>query len=983
MNFHFPKRILFLLFFIQSIYGYATHIYGGHLSYSKTSQPNQFKVVLDVISACNFMPTNTNSVALEVSNDCNANVTNSYLNLYQSEIQPNLCTSEMSQFNCGSGDGVEVYSYAGYITLPSTCSNYHLKSTIIHGIISDNTIGAHNLYLEIELNNANGIQNTSPTLHAPKAPYVNINTPISLELGAIDPDNDSLVYSLVSSRSASNTYVQYASGYSALLPIQGMSIDPQTGIFSFLPTMSGTFIVVILIEEYNSNGDFTGSSLIDFPVFVHDYNFLPNYAMNHFPFFDDSISNFNNFGTNATFLTGPNRIKMCEGDQFCFDITLNDTADLNDSLFFITNLTDMLPNATMSITGSNPKTATLCWTYSAGFENYDVKFMGRDDDCPIYGFEFFRFRVEADKPIGFAYDNMICGDMSVNFNSNQNVPYQWSVLSGDPIVIGTNFSCNNCSNPMASPQFTTTYLVESFNYCNDTDTLTIEVFDTNLGDLDVNILTQDTILCEGDCIQLNVDAVKYYEVDNIQSYSSFTNVFVPADSTVNSVMFIPSMALSTPTINSNNIAKICIDINHANTANLNIHLISPSGTSFELSTGNGFGANYTSTCFKTNGFTNIVYGIAPFSNSYVPEGGPLTNLFVGEAVQGMWKLQVENTSNSAAGMILGWSIDFSEPQILSTSPDSLSWNNLTDMVLPQQADAIICPNQDGQYILSVFNEFNCFASDTINFSINPSSSNGVDTFFNVYIYQGIINLYNYLSAGAQGNGVWYDSISGLNINHIVKTDSLANPTTFIYTTQNSFGCNDTNYIRFDMFGYCDVPPGTPSPYIIPLPDAGLDSTVNIGLYSGLFDLYNSLNTSVDQNGFWRDSLGVTLNGTVFDPNNFPSGTYYTYVVTNEYGCEDSAKYFFNIVNDLSIDSDKGAANLTLYPNPVNEVLQLSFLREGAYKVYIVNQLGQEVVKPLVINKNAFINLAFLSNGVYYLKVSGEGEPIIQKIIVKH
>ncbi|MFD1552846.1 hypothetical protein DNU06_08215 [Putridiphycobacter roseus] len=982
MKFQFAKKILFLLFIIPSIHGYASHIYGGHLSYEKTGQPNQFKVVLDVISACGHVATTTNTVALEFSNDCNTTVTNSFLYLNQSVVQPNLCTSEMSQFCTSSLGGVEIYTYSGYITLPSNCSNYQLKSTIIHGLSSDNTIGPRNLYLEVELNNSNGIQNTSPIIHAPKAVYVNINTPISLELGAIDADNDSLVYSLVGTRTASNSYVQYATGYSALIPIQGMSIDAQTGIFSFLPTMYGVYTVVILIEEYNSNGVFTGSSLIDFPVFVNNYNAQPNYAMNHFPFFDSTISNFNNFGTNATFLTGPNRIKMCEGDQFCFDITLNDTADVNDSLFFITNLTDMLPNATMSITGTNPKTATLCWTFTAGFENYDVMFMGRDDDCPIYGFEFFRFRVEADKPIGFTYDDKICGDMTVNLNSNQNTPYQWSVLTGDPIVIGNNFSCNNCSSPVASPQVTTTYLVETLNDCNDSDTITINVFDTNLGDLETTILTADTTVCIGECIELNVNAVQYNQIYNNQTFANTSNSFVATNSTVLSTMFIPAMALSSATISPNNISKICIDIDHAFTGALNIYLISPAGTSFELSTGNGAGANYSGTCFETNGVTNVINGTAPFSNTYIPEGGPLTNLFVGENVQGIWQLQVENTSSINSAAIISWSIDFSEPSIISGSPDSLSWSNLSGMLLPQQANAVICPNVPGQYVLTTYNEFNCFERDTINIGVNPTSYTGVDTSFNVYLYQGVIDLYNYTSSGAVNNGVWLDSITGDSINHLVKADSLSNPTTFIYVTENSFGCYDSSYVIFDMFGYCDVPPGAPSPYITALPDAGLDSTVYVGLYSGVFDLFDVLNTGVSTTGYWRDTTGVTLNTTLFDPNTFPSGISYIYVATNENGCEDSAKYTIFVLDDLSIGESNVATNFSLYPNPAKNDFTISFTNSGQYEVKLLNQLGQVMVPTVFMENEGKINVSTLSNGIYYLSIKGQGIRVLEKIIIQ-
>ena len=45
------------------------------------------------------------------------------------------------------------------------------------------------------------------------------------------------------------------------------------------------------------------------------------------------------------------------------------------------------------------------------------------------------------------------------------------------MFLGTNFSCNNCSNPIANPTISTTYKVESnlSGGCTNIDTITISV----------------------------------------------------------------------------------------------------------------------------------------------------------------------------------------------------------------------------------------------------------------------------------------------------------------------------------------------------------------------------------------------------------------------------------------------------------------------------------------------------------------------------
>ena len=54
--------------------------------------------------------------------------------------------------------------------------------------------------------------------------------------------------------------------------------------------------------------------------------------------------------------------------------------------------------------------------------------------------------------------------------------FNWSVVAGPPMTPG-NFSCNPCSNPVASPTATTTYQVVSnlSGTCDNIDTVTVFV----------------------------------------------------------------------------------------------------------------------------------------------------------------------------------------------------------------------------------------------------------------------------------------------------------------------------------------------------------------------------------------------------------------------------------------------------------------------------------------------------------------------------
>ena len=79
---------------------------------------------------------------------------------------------------------------------------------------------------------------------------------------------------------------------------------------------------------------------------------------------------------------------MCSGDQFCFDAVFTDP-DALDALVLSSNASDILPGATIVQTGSNPATATICWTFGPGYTGSIISINASDEVCPIPGFATF------------------------------------------------------------------------------------------------------------------------------------------------------------------------------------------------------------------------------------------------------------------------------------------------------------------------------------------------------------------------------------------------------------------------------------------------------------------------------------------------------------------------------------------------------------------------------------------------------------------
>lgn len=118
-------------------------------------------------------------------------------------------------------------------------------------------------------------------------------------------------------------------------------------------------------------------------------------------------------------------------------------------------------------------------------------------------------------------DTSICVGESVLLDAVGAGGHSWSVVSGDPIVVGVNFSCVNCQDPIASPSVTTTYAVSTTNGvgCTDFDTVTVTV-----NPLPGPTITPDGPLnfCIGDSVILVADSYPAYSWNTGSANDSIT-----------------------------------------------------------------------------------------------------------------------------------------------------------------------------------------------------------------------------------------------------------------------------------------------------------------------------------------------------------------------------------------------------------------------------------------------------------------------------
>jgi subtilisin-like proprotein convertase family protein len=123
--------------------------------------------------------------------------------------------------------------------------------------------------------------------------------------------------------------------------------------------------------------------------------------------------------------------------------------------------------------------------------------------------------------------------------------------------------------------------------------------------------------------------------------------------------------------------NVTLNIAHTFDADLDVYLVSPSGTQVELFTGiGGQFDNFTNTVFDDEAAVYAPVGAAPFTGSFRPEG--LLGDFDGETAEGIWKLIIRDTAQSDAGTLVSWSLTIvGEERNTTTDIDgNYEFNNL-------------------------------------------------------------------------------------------------------------------------------------------------------------------------------------------------------------------------------------------------------------------------------------------------------------------
>ena len=325
------------------------------------------------------------------------------------------CASSASSCTGGSSTGIRKWIYRANITLPSAqtdwvfsynvCCRNCAITTIVSPCASNST-----LYVEAKLNNLTAPCNSSPTFSNIPIAFVCIGQNFNYNHGVIDPDGDSLAYSLIAPKTTATSNVTFIAPASVTTPIASSTpfgINSSTGDLNFTPNQIQIGVMAILVREFRG-GQLIGSVIRDMQVYTQACtNNLPTAS---------GINGSTNFSITA-----------CPGQQVCFTVSSVDI-DASQNVTMTTN--NGISNASYTISGGTRPTLTFCWTPT----NADINLLPktftvtvRDDACPNNGIQTYSFNVYVPSPY-FA-------------------------------LFGTNINCNGAATgtAVASPMYSGTY----------------------------------------------------------------------------------------------------------------------------------------------------------------------------------------------------------------------------------------------------------------------------------------------------------------------------------------------------------------------------------------------------------------------------------------------------------------------------------------------------------------------------------------------
>ncbi|MDD4987157.1 MAG: gliding motility-associated C-terminal domain-containing protein, partial [Dehalococcoidales bacterium] len=375
------------------------------------------------------------------------------------EITPS-CSAMPTKCMGGSLYGVREHVFQAQVTLPP-CNYWKIfypgTGTFCcrnpsNTIVNSSSQGG---YIEATLNNLQAPCNSSPTFTNKPITMMCVGQTQCYNHGAVDPDGDSLVYSMVTPQNGNGTYVSWVVPYSATQPLPSnppITIDPVTGDICMTPTMNIISPMAVKVEQWRTiNGVPTliGTIFRDLQVNVVACN-------NQIPKLGGmDTTKTHGYSVNDTTYA----VELCLGKSISFAMWGHDADVYNPSVLgspekFSITWNNGIPWGTFQTFYQNTDSAyaTFSWTPNASHvSNVPKCFTAtvKDGACPFNGQQTFSYCITVrGMSVNIGHDTLLCKGESVTFSAvadTTTVNYIWK-LDGIPTGVplsSTSYTLNS------------------------------------------------------------------------------------------------------------------------------------------------------------------------------------------------------------------------------------------------------------------------------------------------------------------------------------------------------------------------------------------------------------------------------------------------------------------------------------------------------------------------------------------------------------
>ncbi len=363
-----------------------------------------------------------------------------------------------------------------------------------------------------------------------------------------------------------------------------------------------------------------------------------------------------------------------------------------------------------------------------------------------------------------------CTGGSVTLTSSAGTNYLWSTGATTASIVVTQAGSYSVT-------------INSGSTCPATSNATT----VTVSSLGVTATATPNMVCPGSDVQLASTVSGSGTTLVPVNFTNNTVVAIPDNNTTGASSSVTVSGIVPATLATNSVAKVKINITHTYDADLNVSLISPSGTTILLSNSRGgSGDNFVNTEFVATGGTAIASGAAPFTGLFIPDQ-PFSSL-TGLA-NGTWTLKVVDHAGADVGTINNWTLS-----VNNTAPATYSyaWSSPSGFSSTQQ-NPIANPAASTSYTVTATESgTGCTGTKTANVTVGSNINVTTNTPSPICSGQSAT-----LTASGAGTYIWSPS-TGLSSTAGASVTASPNVTTTYTVIGNSSGCTDTAQVTVNV-----------------------------------------------------------------------------------------------------------------------------------------------------------------------------------------